>query len=291
MAGPDDPLFAGLVDDAALFPPGNAPMADALRGHDARKDEPWSGDRRPVRLPGGPGRRAARDAAASDQRGAGVARRGPGGARVYDAVRAADAATGVVVVGDRGTARRRSARTGAPGAGRGPAAVRARRRSAPGSSRCPATPPTPRSTWSRASGWHAAKYRTGGVTAGGPPVRGRARRISWWAARSAGCASSSPPGCTTPCGTTSGDGLRAARRAQRAGRRRPGAPRRPTAPGSRRSWPSATAPCWPRRSGPGPRPTARRCATASGRSAAAGSTEPLGELRALGVLEDEEAIW
>ena len=43
MAGPDDPLLAGLVDDAALFPPGNAPMALALREHEVRKDEPWSG--------------------------------------------------------------------------------------------------------------------------------------------------------------------------------------------------------------------------------------------------------
>jgi len=27
------PLFAKLIDDAALFPPGNAPMPDAVRGH------------------------------------------------------------------------------------------------------------------------------------------------------------------------------------------------------------------------------------------------------------------
>lgn len=27
------PLFARLVDDAALFPPGNAPMPDAVRGY------------------------------------------------------------------------------------------------------------------------------------------------------------------------------------------------------------------------------------------------------------------
>ena len=26
-------LFAGLVDDAAVFPPGNAPLADAVRRH------------------------------------------------------------------------------------------------------------------------------------------------------------------------------------------------------------------------------------------------------------------
>ncbi|MDX8032212.1 hypothetical protein SK803_18490 [Lentzea sp. BCCO 10_0856] len=37
------PLLARLVDDAALFPPGNAPMPDAVRGHlDGRVGE-WSG--------------------------------------------------------------------------------------------------------------------------------------------------------------------------------------------------------------------------------------------------------
>ncbi len=34
MPRPHDPLLAGLVDDAALFPPGNAPMSEALAGHD-----------------------------------------------------------------------------------------------------------------------------------------------------------------------------------------------------------------------------------------------------------------
>lgn len=43
--GPDDvaPLLARLVDDAALFPPGNAGMADAVRGHLAARSGPNAG--------------------------------------------------------------------------------------------------------------------------------------------------------------------------------------------------------------------------------------------------------
>jgi hypothetical protein len=33
MTAPDEGLFDGLFDDAALFPPGNAPMADAVPAH------------------------------------------------------------------------------------------------------------------------------------------------------------------------------------------------------------------------------------------------------------------
>ena len=43
--GPDDlhPLLTHLVDDAALFPPGNASMADAVRGHLAARSGPHAG--------------------------------------------------------------------------------------------------------------------------------------------------------------------------------------------------------------------------------------------------------
>ena len=40
MPRADDPLLAGLVDDAALFPPGNAPMADGLAAHAALRAGP-----------------------------------------------------------------------------------------------------------------------------------------------------------------------------------------------------------------------------------------------------------
>jgi hypothetical protein len=36
------PLVRGLVDDAALFPPGNAPMAEGLAEHARYRAEPWS---------------------------------------------------------------------------------------------------------------------------------------------------------------------------------------------------------------------------------------------------------
>jgi hypothetical protein len=39
---PSDPLLAGLVDDAALFPPGNAPMPVALAEHARYRAAPWS---------------------------------------------------------------------------------------------------------------------------------------------------------------------------------------------------------------------------------------------------------
>src|SRR5436190_23844268 len=39
---PSDPMLAGLVDDAALFPPGNAPMPVALAEHARYRAAPWS---------------------------------------------------------------------------------------------------------------------------------------------------------------------------------------------------------------------------------------------------------
>src|SRR5690349_14267054 len=98
MAGPDDALLAGLVDDAALFPPGNAAMADALREHDARKDEPWAGAVGSFVCP------AARvdellTARAEHQAVLVSLVVDPAVPGVYDAVRTADSAPGVVVIG------------------------------------------------------------------------------------------------------------------------------------------------------------------------------------------------
>ena len=42
MPRASDPLLAGLVDDAALFPPGNAPMDVALAEHARYRAAPWS---------------------------------------------------------------------------------------------------------------------------------------------------------------------------------------------------------------------------------------------------------
>lgn len=37
-----DPAWRGLVDDAAIFPPGNAPLLQAAAAHLARRREPWA---------------------------------------------------------------------------------------------------------------------------------------------------------------------------------------------------------------------------------------------------------
>ncbi len=42
MRRASDPLFRGLVDDAALFPPGNAPMDLALAEHARYREAPWA---------------------------------------------------------------------------------------------------------------------------------------------------------------------------------------------------------------------------------------------------------
>lgn len=42
MPRAEDPLLAGLVDDAALFPPGNAAMPEALASHRGYRAAPWS---------------------------------------------------------------------------------------------------------------------------------------------------------------------------------------------------------------------------------------------------------
>ena len=42
MVRASDPLLVGLLDDAALFPPGSAPMADALASHADYRGSTWS---------------------------------------------------------------------------------------------------------------------------------------------------------------------------------------------------------------------------------------------------------
>ncbi|MCW2791088.1 MAG: hypothetical protein JWO76_186 [Nocardioides sp.] len=38
-----EPAWAGLVDDAAVFPPGNAPLLEAATAHEARRERPHAG--------------------------------------------------------------------------------------------------------------------------------------------------------------------------------------------------------------------------------------------------------
>lgn len=167
MAGPDDPLLAGLVDDAALFPPGNAPMAAALRDHEARQDEPWSGAVGVFVCPAA--RLEELLAARAEQQAVLVSLVvDPAVPGVYDAVRTADAATGVVVVGIEAPL----ARLGPDGArvladdllgfetGGGPHQ---------GFLEVPRSAPDSALDLVHGTGWHAAKYRTGGVTAAAHP--------------------------------------------------------------------------------------------------------------------------
>jgi hypothetical protein len=44
-------LFAGLIDDAAVFPPGNAPLPEAVRGHRAHRASPYAGLIGPLLVP------------------------------------------------------------------------------------------------------------------------------------------------------------------------------------------------------------------------------------------------
>lgn len=168
MAGPDDPLLAGLVDDAALFPPGNAPMVQALREHEARKDEPWSG------AVGGfvcPAARVGELLAGRGEHQAVLVSLvlDPSVPGVYDAVRRADSAAGIVVIGIE-----------APLAALGEDGARVlaedllvfERGGGPhlGFLEVPRDAPDSALDLVPASGWHAAKYRTGGVTAATHPT-------------------------------------------------------------------------------------------------------------------------
>ena len=60
-------LFAGLVDDAALFPPGNAPMAEALAEHARHRSASYAGLVGPFLCPASRARRAARRPCRADQ--------------------------------------------------------------------------------------------------------------------------------------------------------------------------------------------------------------------------------
>jgi hypothetical protein len=167
MAGPDDPLLAALVDDAALFPPGNAPMAQALREHEARKDEPMSGA---VGAFVCAAARVGEMVAARAERQALLVSLvlDPSVPGVYDAVRAADAAAGVVVIGIEAPL----AALGEPGARvLAEDLLRLERGGGPhlGFLEVPRDASDAALDLVGASGWHAAKYRTGGVTAAAHP--------------------------------------------------------------------------------------------------------------------------
>lgn len=166
MPRPDDPLLAGLVDDAALFPPGNAPMDEAVRAHLDRRDEAWSDA---VGVFVCPASRVAELAATLAPYQAVLISMvyDPAQPGIYDAVRAAAAFKRVTVVGFE-----------APLAvlGEGAAQVIAddllglkHNGVYLGFLEVPRDAPAAALDFVVSSGWKAAKYRTGGVTAEAHP--------------------------------------------------------------------------------------------------------------------------
>ncbi len=167
MPHPDGPLLAGLVDDAALFPPGNATMTDALRDHEGLRDEPWSDAVGSFVCP------AARVDELLSSLGPQQAVLvslvlDPTAPGMYDAVRRADAAPRVAVVGIEAPLEK----LGADGARvLGADLVGFREGGGPhvGFLEVPRSAPDDALDLVRSSGWHAAKYRTGGLTAPAHP--------------------------------------------------------------------------------------------------------------------------
>ncbi|HEY4314168.1 MAG TPA: hypothetical protein VGO19_01515 [Actinomycetes bacterium] len=167
MPRPDHPLLAGLVDDAALFPPGNAPMGAAVHEHHEQAFQPWADA---VGVFVCPAARVAELVAAMTPWQSILVSLvvDPSAPGVYDAVRAADAAERVVVVGIEAPLER----LGADGARvladdllgfsveTGPHV---------GYLEVPRSAPDSALDLVRAVGWHNAKYRTGGVTADAHP--------------------------------------------------------------------------------------------------------------------------
>ena len=186
-------LFDGLFDDAALFPPGNAPMAAAVPAHRELR-APLGGLVGPFVVP------AARLDELTAHLGAGLgvrrlADRGgrrPAGRRapVEDDPRLALAAVEVPVVADAAAAAEAVRALDESCPPTVPAAVELPRTTGPGrGARCPRRHPLP--------GQAAHRRRPGRAV----PVRGGAGRDARRPASPRGVRSSAPPGCTTPSGT------------------------------------------------------------------------------------------
>jgi hypothetical protein len=154
---PSDPLFAGLVDDAALFPPGNAPMDVALAEHARYRAAPWSAAVGPFLCPASrvdelvsalPGQQSLRLALVFDT--------APDGAQAAWRDAAADPRITLVAV------EAAHARLGADAE-----AVGRELKRVPGVTgylEVSRTDVGAGLDLVAGSGWHAAKYRTGGVT-------------------------------------------------------------------------------------------------------------------------------
>jgi hypothetical protein len=162
MPRPDHPLLAGLVDDAALFPPGNAPMGQAVHEHKEQAHEPWADAVGVFVCP------AARvdEMAAALKPWQGILVSlvvDPTVPGLYDAVRSADAAERVLVVGIEASLERLGA-DGARVLADDLLGFSVKTGPHVGYLEVPRAAPDSALDLVRAAGWHNAKYRTGGVT-------------------------------------------------------------------------------------------------------------------------------
>lgn len=157
MRRASDPLLRGLVDDAALFPPGNAPMEDALSGHAGYRSAAWAAAVGPFLCPASrveelrarlPVDVTLRLSLVFDVVGDGA----------HAALRACAADDGLTLDGVEASLARLGDDATAVGANlaRLPGAV--------GYLEVPRTGFEEALDLVGSSGWHAAKYRTGGVT-------------------------------------------------------------------------------------------------------------------------------
>jgi hypothetical protein len=163
MRRASDPLFHGLVDDAALFPPGNAPMETALSEHAGYRDAPWAAAVGPFLCPASrveelrarlPVDVTLRLSLVFDVAGDGA----------HAALRACAADDGLTLAGVEASLARLGDDAAAVGANlaRLPGVV--------GYLEVPRTEFEEALDLVESSGWHAAKYRTGGVTADAFPT-------------------------------------------------------------------------------------------------------------------------
>lgn len=162
MATASDPLLAALVDDAALFPPGSAPMAVGLAEHEGYRAQPWAAavgpflcpasrvDELRARLP--PGRRL-RLSLVFDVVGE----------RAHAALRTCAADDRLTVVGVEAALARLGDDAVTVGGNL------ARLPGVAGSLEVPRAGFDAALDLVASAGWHAAKYRTGGVTADAYP--------------------------------------------------------------------------------------------------------------------------
>ena len=163
MRRASDPLLHGLVDDAALFPPGNAPMDVALAEHARHRAAPWADAVGPFLCPASrveelrarlPADATLRLSLVFDVVGDGA----------HAALRACAADDGLTLAGVEASL---------ASLGDDVAAVGANLARLPGSVgylEVPRTGVEEALDLLGTTGWHAAKYRTGGVTADAFPT-------------------------------------------------------------------------------------------------------------------------